>query len=515
MFRSSGIAEEETVASSYLQSIFLTASCAAIAVVMADFSVISSLSLERYIDMCASVEEDGLAAGQVYNERATTAAYMLLDSLHKMCTRTSPQQDGGEGSAALEPGDVAYGNVAVFVENTISGDAEEINDDGINATNHLFAVKLRPELERRRIDLPTINSEEWFSAIGLILYRILFRGRTPPLSRQAAGDACVENGTSEHTGADPSCRTTKRRINNYSTIDGVPFDDDTPSSIRSLISDLLRPGHEVDNPFLSFEDVLLELKLISGWPDIFLRPFPPEPSQHLTYPDEAVGREAELGALLEVAARIPEGDESRNELVLVSGPSGSGKSLLVESLSAPMAGWGYNVISLKFDRSSQQQSLTPITSAFNQFFATMVEQRRETDQDDANIEHIVTTLEDELGPSSIVVLHQMLPSLAGLFPHIIRRVISDQDLTSLGDRQMHSQGDALPDNVVQDDDCVDETLGVQHATNRRQHLFRRMIHAISSRENPLLIFMDDIQVRPAILCRLCHCCLFLTADSIR
>ncbi|EJK65447.1 hypothetical protein THAOC_13687 [Thalassiosira oceanica] len=445
--------------------------------------------------MCASVEEDGLAARQVYNERATTAAYMLLDSLRQMCTTTLPQQDGrdDEGSAALEAGDVAYGNVAVFIENTISGDAEEINEDGINATNPLFAVKLRPELERRRVDLLTMNSEEWFCAIGLILYRILFRGRTPPLSRQNAGNACVESGASEHMGADLSRHTTKRRVNNDSTIHGVPFDDDTPSSIRSLISDLFRPRHEVDNPFLSFEDVLLELKLISGWPDIFLRPFPPAPSQHLTYPEEAVGREAELGALLEVVARIPEGDESRNELVLVSGPSGSGKSLLVKSLSAPMTGWGYNVISLKFDRSSQQQPLAPITSAFNQFFATMVDQRRETDQDDANIEHIVTTLEDELGPSSIVVLNNMLPSLAGLFPHIIRRVISDQDLTSLDERQGHSRGDAFPDNVVQDDDCVDETLGLQHAANRRQHLFRRMIHAISSRENPLLIFMDDIQ----------------------
>ena len=435
---------------------------------MANYSTISTISLKRFIGLCASVEVDGLAARQVYYERATTAAYMLLDSLHEMCKGTLPLQDGSsrgaEESDALEVGDVAYENVVVAIENTISGDAEEITYDGINVTNYIFSVKLQPELERKRVDLLTINSEEWFCAIGLILYRILFKGYRPGLSRQIAGNARADD-----MGANLKRHTTKRRVNNDSTINGAPFDDDTPSSIRSIMSDLFRPRHEVDNPFLSFEDVMLELKLISGWPDIFLRPVPPAPLRHLTYPEEAVGREVELEALLEIVARIPEGDESRNELVLVSGPSGSGKSLLVESLSAPMAGWGYNVISLKFDRSSQQQPLAPITSAFNRFFSTMVEERREADEDDANIEHIVTTLEDELGPSSIAVLHHMLPSLAGLFPHIIRRVISDQDLTSFGERQGHSQGDALPYNVVQDDDgCVDETLGMQHATNRRQ-----------------------------------------------
>ncbi|EJK45435.1 hypothetical protein THAOC_35945 [Thalassiosira oceanica] len=467
---------------------------------MADTNRTTTISLERYIaNICTSAEAEGgdgahEARYYYYHQWAANAAHTLLEGLHMKCLTNLHLPNGADG-AALE--DVLRAEQIVF-ENFIV----VVDQEGIDGGNFIHDVELLPQFDQRRVLPEILDSDESLTKIGTILYKIFLRGRDLSRPGQTARSAnsieCARScdaykandlqstGESTTDGFDPHLHSSKRTIVDVAEQAGLSFDAGTPDPVRRLISDLLKSGDEVKDPFKSFADVLVEVKQIADSPEKFLRSYQPTPPARLKYPAGTLGRNVELGNLLEVVVRIPQGDESRNELVLVRGPSGSGKSALVRGLETPMAGWAYNVISLKFDRLAHRQPLTTITSAFDYFFSSIVERRMGLAEDE-NIEHMVAMLENELGSSSIVVLSHVLPSLGRLFPRIMRRVVSDTDLESLNNRQEQY----LPRNVVPSDDQESESDA--NNTNRLHHLLRRVIHAISSRECPLIIFMDDVQ----------------------
>jgi len=467
---------------------------------MADTNRTTTISLERYIaNICTSAEAEGgdgahEARYYYYHQWAANAAHTLLEGLHMKCLTNLHLPNGADG-AALE--DVLRAEQIVF-ENFIV----VVDQEGIDGGNFIHDVELLPQFDQRRVLPEILDSDESLTKIGTILYKIFLRGRDLSRPGQTARSAnsieCARScdaykandlqstGESTTDGFDPHLHSSKRTIVDVAEQAGLSFDAGTPDPVRRLISDLLKSGDEVKDPFKSFADVLVEVKQIADSPEKFLRSYQPTPPARLKYPAGTLGRNVELGNLLEVVVRIPQGDESRNELVLVRGPSGSGKSALVRGLETPMAGWAYNVISLKFDRLAHRQPLTTITSAFDYFFSSIVERRMGLAKDE-NIEHMVAMLENELGSSSIVVLSHVLPSLGRLFPRIMRRVVSDTDLESLNNRQEQY----LPRNVVPSDDQESESDA--NNTNRLHHLLRRIIHVVSSRECPLIIFMDDVQ----------------------
>ena len=465
----------------------------------------TTISLERYVNICASAEEaeggDGAHESRYkYHQWAANAAHILLKGLHVKCLTNLHLPNGAAIESVLRAEHIVFENFIVVVE-------QRAAQDGVDAGDFIHAVKLLPQFEQRRVVPQIIDSDEFLTKIGTVLYKIFSRGRNLSRPVHAANSAdsieCARNcdthtandvhSTGENTTDefDSDLHASKRKmVGGPSERAGVSFDVGTPDPVRRLISDLLKSRDEVNDPFQSFADVLVEVKHIADSPEKFLRPSQPAPPARLEYPAGTLGRNVELGNLLEVVVRIPQGDESRNELVLVRGPPGSGKSHLVRGLETPMAGWSYNVISLKFDRLAHRQPLSTITSAFDYFLSSIVERRRGLAEDE-NIEHMVAMLENELGSSSIAVLSHVLPNLGRLFPHILRRVVSDPDLESLNSRQDQSNI-GLPSNVVPSDD-ESETESDANNTNRLHHLMRRIIHAVSNRECPLIIFMDDAQ----------------------
>ena len=459
----------------------------------------TTICLERYIaNMCASAAEAEQGGGvheadearYYYHQRAANAAHMLLKGLHMKCLTNMHMSNG----TATESEDVLRAEQIVF-ENFVVVVDQRVGQDGFDTGDFIHAVRLSPQFDQRRVVPEIVDSDESLAQIGAILYKIFSRGRDLGRSGHAAECGDTQKSNDVHsTGVNTTdefglhVRSSKRTLaEDPSEQAGVPFDAGTPDPVRRLVSDLLKSRDEVSHPFKSFGDVLVEVKQIADSPDKFLRSSQTSPPARLEYPAGILGRSVELGNLLEVVTRIPQGDESRNELVLVRGPPGSGKSSLVRGLESPMAGWEYNVISLKFD--ARRQPLSTITSSFDYFFSSIVERRREFAEDE-NIEHMVAMLENELGSPSIAVLSHVLPSLGRLFPNILRRVVSDTDLESLNRRQDQSNF-GLPSNVVPSDD--EENESDANNTNRLHHLFRRIIHAVSSRECPLIIFMDDVQ----------------------
>jgi len=171
--------------------------------------------------------------------------------------------------------------------------------------------------------------------------------------------------------------------------------------------------------------------------------------------------------------------------------SGSGKSSLVQSIKEPLSNWGYRHISAKFDRLPQQQPLSTIASAFDDFFVSIAVLRQNQGADD-NVDDIVTSMERDLTASGIVVLSNLIPSIRSLFPHILRRVVSDPDLSALDGEQTQPSHNSGQGNVVRDDEDTTAS-SAESSTNRLHHLFRRLVHAISSPEHPLFICLDDLQ----------------------
>ena len=111
---------------------------------------------------------------------------------------------------------------------------------------------------------------------------------------------------------------------------------------------------------------------------------------------------------------------------------------------------------------------------------------------DDNLRDIVTSMERDLSASGIVVLSNLMPSIRSLFPHILRRVVSDPDLSALGGEQTQPSHNSGQGNVVRDDEDTTAS-SAESSTNRLHHLFRRLVHAISSPEHPLFICLDDLQ----------------------
>lgn len=141
--------------------------------------------------------------------------------------------------------------------------------------------------------------------------------------------------------------------------------------------------------------------------------------------DKLYGRDAEEDLITDAFCRVTRG---KSEAFFIGGFSGSGKSMLVNSLRARVKVVGGYVIQHKFDASSQDRPLSGVMSAVDQLCGklnrTLNPQR---------LADLVTKIKDEFG-ADIGLLVRMLPSINVLSPDFVPSLLArQQSVENVGD----------------------------------------------------------------------------------
>lgn len=172
-------------------------------------------------------------------------------------------------------------------------------------------------------------------------------------------------------------------------------------------------------------------------------------SDKFQIPQKLYGREQETGTLMSAFERVREGD---TELMLVSGFSGIGKSVLINELQKPIVRHSGYFISGKFERLKKDVPY----SAFFQAFTGLARQILAENEDEIAVwkEKILSAL----GPNGKLVtdMSPMFELIIGKQPEV-------------------------------------PALGHVESQNRFNLVFQNTIKVLASREHPLVVFLDDLQ----------------------
>ncbi|MEG4011344.1 MULTISPECIES: trifunctional serine/threonine-protein kinase/ATP-binding protein/sensor histidine kinase [unclassified Microcoleus] len=177
-------------------------------------------------------------------------------------------------------------------------------------------------------------------------------------------------------------------------------------------------------------------------------------------PDQLYGREAEVSTLLQAFERVSTGT---TEMMLVAGFSGIGKTVVVNEVHKPIVRQRGYFIKGKFD---QFQRNIPF-SAFVQAFRDLMEQL--LTESDVQLERWRNQILEAVGENGQVII-EVIPELE----HIIGKQPSVLDLS----------GSA--------------------AQNRFNLLFEKFIQVFTTKEHPLVIFIDDLQWADSASLKLMH-----------
>eukprot|EP01082_Thalassiosira_pseudonana_P006090 g5506.t1 g5506 contig2:666682-670873(+) len=435
-----------------------------------------------------------------YVDRAVRVALLLIE-----CLIQRREGDGGDVCAQ----DVSLDNFVVEIDtlNSVPSRDPDTQDDCravikkvrqhlkdkkrnqlldsylISILSRTSNVKLASNLKQEMGTQVTQNGGqlEVFKQIGLIFHQLFCRGVTAPNHDQEAEPAAP--GAFEDEFGSGSSRSLKRM--NLLDSDEQLIRFNVPTALRILVTDLMHQPSEEDEHkmFESLEEVGGELSEVLEKRGLFLYELDARHIGKLHFDGHAIyGRTEELETIFEEADAVLLGEEiTMNRLVLIGAPPGSGKSFLVESAEHTLASTGWLSMDAKFDRLMNRRPLSAIASAFEDFIASIVE---DVDEEEYSLT-IEGSLRRRLSASAILTLCDLVPSLRGMFPDILRRVVSDPDLSNLAEES--------DENAVHQSNLDDIVSSADTSRNRLHYIFRTLIHVISSHERPLLFFLDDLQ----------------------
>ena len=173
-----------------------------------------------------------------------------------------------------------------------------------------------------------------------------------------------------------------------------------------------------------------DLHLLLLDPDRFLFDNDPQSSDdmHLLYRrDKLYGRDEEGTLITDAFCRVSRG---KSEAFFIGGFSGSGKSMLVNSLRERVDVVGGYVIKHKFDIMSQEKPLSGVISAFNQL-CLMIKIRRSK----KGFAKVTTKLRDEFGVD-FSLLMRLLPNVSLFFPEFEGSEMEEQASNTMNVRSV-------------------------------------------------------------------------------
>ena len=195
-----------------------------------------------------------------------------------------------------------------------------------------------------------------------------------------------------------------------------------PASICLMTQNLLEcdlrgeGGQSNNDAYKSLGVVGEDLHLLLLDPDRFLFDNENQSTDNskLLYREEKLyGRDEEETLITDAFCRVSRG---KSEAFFIDGFSGSGKSMLVNSLRERVNCVGGYVIKHKFDAMSQEKPLSGVISAVNQVCPMIRKGARPV---------IAKKLRDEFGVD-FSLLMRLLPSVSVLFPEFVSPVIGEQ-----------------------------------------------------------------------------------------
>lgn len=478
-----------------------------------------SLSLEKWVALSAALEalhlqeasssegdENGVPgcidppahgakveAKLAYAERACKVALLVLRRLMTGNIRDTTEENSTNGVARRRSLQVVDDDVSIetfsvrFFPSNQGGDQSVSTQETIERVlSHLNTITSRGNLHGSTVGEAEIKCaldnvidvastvDDWhagkqsvdiFRKVGILLYQLFARGESPELCRKERGDSACGNSQEKEEMKENEGQSPRKQIR-LSGVGESLSEKDVPVSLCRLVSDLIDPDENDGTSFVSLDEVFEEVKQILDRPDIFFHDV-----NWLDFSSGLIGRSDEMQRLHEEAAAVQmSAGELANRLVLLKGYPGAGKSYLASNIQGEISESGWLCVHTKFDRFVQNPLLT-IASSFDELLASLVEEG-----DEENLQ-ILQNLEAVMSSSAIVTLSEWLPSLRQLFPHILRRVISDEDLVSLADDNQRRRRNN------------DMTSSSESAQSRLHYIFRKFVSALSSPDRPLLIFL--------------------------
>eukprot|EP00804_Cyclotella_cryptica_P017123 CCRYP_003359-RC/>CCRYP_003359-RC protein AED:0.02 eAED:0.02 QI:257/1/1/1/0.75/0.6/5/685/1333 len=410
--------------------------------------------------------------------------------------------------------DISMPNIAVEIQLPVGHDSrgQDVADidvsrdgctiDGVQLdTNQLKAVvyspsniEFRPPIKGNPLARSqfTKSRHQFLRQLGFLFFQIFSRGGTFPnpninpgrMSTAAENCECKLSRFSCEDQINEASKIIRRM--NLDVYKEVLLDASVPDSICRVVTDLIHSGGSgEETSFSSLIDVINELQDI-----VYDRPhtlfYKPDTlavdniakEGKIDFGNVVYGREIEINRILELAAL--HNDPLRTRLILIGGNGGEGKTFMIEGVRNHLVnscGWFH--VGVKFDRLMHNSPLSVIASAFESFFVSLFS----SGDNEPYLAAIAISLPLFLSPSMIVLLCNLIPSLRELFPVIMQRVVSDDDLTA-----HYKESDATEQNQF------DEILSDSESSRNRLHYsISRLVHAISSLGIPLLLVFDDLQ----------------------
>lgn len=280
-------------------------------------------------------------------------------------------------------------------------------------------------------------------ALGQIL-NALFDGQKSDSYSFARDDDSTSTERDEHS-------YKRKRNKRQAQVDGLP------TCLNALISTLLllKGGDETSEKYGNAQDVLSDLQVIAMNPQIFLKALKVDDFtfNRLNAPVGAFyGRQSEVSALYRAFDSVTK-HQGQPMVVSISGSPGTGKTYLVNQIQKPLLEANGYLIRGKFDVRARPNSI--IFLALDDFFARLIDEGRE------NVQDLIQRIRNTVGPGCRVLMNS-IPNLGRFMEG------------HLGDNSDGAVGSA--------------------SEHRLKYLLCKLVAAVSSKNEPMAIFFDDLQV---------------------
>lgn len=239
-----------------------------------------------------------------------------------------------------------------------------------------------------------------------------------------------------------------------------------PSSVSTLVQSLI-DGHDA---YLSLDAVCSDIQLLLSDPECYLFDdidrFVAQQGGSSMQPQVKIGklygREDEVTLVTDAFCRVSSG---KNEALFIGGYSGSGKSMLVQSLNARIDIAGGYVLTHKCDETSKERPLLDVLHAFDELCLLIL--KKSCPQTLLEISNkLVNVFESDFS-----VLARLLPNINIVFPELAKKPTT-ADETDGSSASRNLQGMSL-NNVC----CT----------------LQRFMRIVSCADTPVMLFLDDLQ----------------------